>query len=108
MTAADLDRGTLRSEAVSQGASVVAAIPEVRWALLAFQRAFGDGSPGAVLAGRDIGTIVAAPARAPRALTPDEQRAWIDRLHADEDARRKDLPDLCEWMLGTGVRIGEA
>ena len=26
----------------------------------------------------------------------------------DPDARRKDLPDLCEYMLGTGVRIGEA
>lgn len=36
------------------------------------------------------------------------RRAWIEHLHADEDARRKDLPDLCEWMLGTGARIGEA
>jgi integrase len=57
---------------------------------------------------RDLGRIVTPPARAPRALTPDERRAWIERLDADEDARRKDLPDLCEWMLGTGVRIGEA
>ena len=30
------------------------------------------------------------------------------RLAADADAVRKELPDLCEWMLGTGVRIGEA
>jgi integrase len=57
---------------------------------------------------RDLGRIVTSPARPPRALTPDERRAWIERLDADEDARRKDLPDLCEWMLGTGVRIGEA
>ena len=29
-------------------------------------------------------------------------------LDVDEDAVRKELPDLCEWMLATGVRIGEA
>lgn len=57
---------------------------------------------------RDIGRVDAPPARPPRALTPDERREWIDRLRDDEDAVRKDLPDLCEWMLGTGVRIGEA
>jgi cytidylate kinase len=58
VTADDLNRDTLRSEAVSHGASVVAAIPEVRQALLAFQRRFGNDGPGAVLAGRDIGTVV--------------------------------------------------
>ncbi|WP_344422186.1 site-specific integrase [Pseudonocardia ailaonensis] len=57
---------------------------------------------------RDIGRIASAPRRAPRALTPNERVEWISRLRADEDAVRKDLPDLCEWMLGTGVRIGEA
>ena len=56
VAAADLDRRALRSEAVSHGASVVAAIPEVRRALLAFQRQFGDGGAGAVLAGRDTRT----------------------------------------------------
>jgi integrase len=57
---------------------------------------------------RDIGQITGTPRRPPRALTPDERHKWIDHLRADDDAVRKDLPDLCEWMLGTGVRIGEA
>lgn len=57
---------------------------------------------------RDIARIAGQPARPPRALTTEERQAWVARLDADEDAVRKDLPDLCEWMLGTGVRIGEA
>jgi integrase len=57
---------------------------------------------------RDIGRITGAARRQPRALTQDEQQHWLARLRSDPDAVRKDLPDLCEWMLGTGVRIGEA
>ena len=60
--AADLENPELRSERVSAAASVVAAIPEVRGALLAFQRDFAHHPPagcsGAVLDGRDIGTVV--------------------------------------------------
>jgi len=65
---------------------------------------------GAIFANpvRDLGRIVAPRRRPPRALSPDERRAWIGRLRDDPDSVRKDLPDLCEWMLGTGVRIGEA
>lgn len=48
----------LRSEEVGAAASIVAAIPEVRAALLDFQRAFARQMPGAVLDGRDIGTVV--------------------------------------------------
>ncbi|HEX7110334.1 MAG TPA: (d)CMP kinase [Aestuariivirga sp.] len=48
----------LRTEAVGAAASIVAVIPEVRTALLAYQRNFADQLPGAVLDGRDIGTIV--------------------------------------------------
>ena len=48
----------LRSETVAAMASEVAAIPEVRTALLEFQRQFAQRQPGAVLDGRDIGTIV--------------------------------------------------
>jgi len=58
----DLKRPELRDEAVSRGASVVATIPAVRTALLAFQRRFAENPPGgkagAVLDGRDIGTVV--------------------------------------------------
>lgn len=60
---ADLERDDLRSEAVGQAASEVAARPEVRARLLAFQRRFAasppDGKSGAVLDGRDIATVVA-------------------------------------------------
>lgn len=48
----------LRTEDVSAMASIVAVIPEVRAALLAFQREFAASSPGSVLDGRDIGTVV--------------------------------------------------
>ena len=55
---ADLGRTDLRDEAVSQGASQVAALRPVREALLPVQRRFAAQPRGAVLAGRDIGTVV--------------------------------------------------
>lgn len=58
----DLDDPALREDAAAQAASKVAAIPEVRAALLDFQRDFAQippaGKAGAVLDGRDIGTVV--------------------------------------------------
>ncbi len=54
----DLDRSDLRSAEVASAASRVAAIPEVRRALLAFQRRFARLGDGAVLDGRDIGTVI--------------------------------------------------
>ena len=48
----------LRNEKVGAAASIVAVIPEVRAALLDLQRAFAARKPGAVLDGRDIGTVV--------------------------------------------------
>lgn len=54
----DLQRDGLRTEAVGVAASKAAAIPEVRAALLAFQRRIAATPPGAVLDGRDIGTVV--------------------------------------------------
>lgn len=58
LEAADLDRGDLRTADVAQAASKVAAIPQVRAALVDFQRAFAARSGGAVLDGRDIGTVI--------------------------------------------------
>jgi cytidylate kinase len=54
----DLDPDRLMTEIVGQTASKVAAIPAVRQALLDFQRRFGRDGRGAVLVGRDIGTVV--------------------------------------------------
>ncbi len=62
LAAADLERSDLRGEEVAQAASRVAAQPAVRQALLDFQRRFAaappDGRKGAILDGRDIGTVV--------------------------------------------------
>ena len=52
------DEAALKSQAVGEAASQVSAISEVRRALLAFQRGFGRTPPGAVLDGRDIGTVI--------------------------------------------------
>jgi len=49
----------LKALAIGEAASIVSAIPEVRAALLEFQRKFAASPPGAVLDGRDIGTVIA-------------------------------------------------
>lgn len=54
---ADLQRTDLRAPDVDRAAAAVASIPGVRAALLAFQRSYGNAS-GAVLDGRDIGTVI--------------------------------------------------
>jgi cytidylate kinase len=48
----------LKTQKVGEAASVVSAIPTVRAALVNFQRQFAEGPPGAVLDGRDIGTVI--------------------------------------------------
>jgi len=52
------DETALKSHAAGEAASVVSAIPEVRAALLRLQQDFAAAPPGAVLDGRDIGTII--------------------------------------------------
>ena len=54
----DLENDDLRTPAVAQSASVVAVIPDVRAALVDFQREFARRAGGAVLDGRDIGTVI--------------------------------------------------
>ena len=58
LEADDTARADLRDERVGRAASVVAAHAAVRSALLNYQRGFGRALPGAVLDGRDIGTVV--------------------------------------------------
>jgi cytidylate kinase len=52
------DETALKSHRIGEAASVVSAIPEVRAALRDVQRSFGRTPPGAVLDGRDIGTVI--------------------------------------------------
>lgn len=82
----DLDNPALSGDDAAGAASKVAAIPAVRAALLAFQRRFAesppDGAPGAVIDGRDIGTVVCPDAPAKLFVTADvEIRA--ERRHKE-------------------------
>ena len=58
LAASDLDNPELRTDQAGQAGSKVAAIPEVRTNLLKFQRKFAYQESGAVLDGRDIGTVI--------------------------------------------------
>jgi CMP/dCMP kinase len=58
LVADDLENDQLRTNAVAEAASRAAAIPEVRAALVDFQRSFAMRAGGAVLDGRDIGTVI--------------------------------------------------
>ena len=72
----DLANPRLRQERIGNAASIVSAFPEVRGALLQFQRNFSKGRKGAVLDGRDIGTVVCPNANFKFFITADlEARA---------------------------------
>ncbi|MEN8837190.1 MAG: d(CMP) kinase [Celeribacter marinus] len=76
LTTSDLERDDLRSGDAGQAASRVAAIPEVRSALVDFQQAFARRDGGAVLDGRDIGTVICPDAEVKLYITAsDEVRA---------------------------------
>lgn len=79
---ADLARDDLRSLDAGQAASRVAAIPEVREALVAFQRQFARAEGGAVLDGRDIGTVICPEAEVKLYVTASAevraQRRWLE------------------------------
>jgi cytidylate kinase len=55
---ATFDEAALKGPTIGEAASLVSAIPEVRAALVAFQRDFAAKPPGAVIDGRDIGTVI--------------------------------------------------
>jgi cytidylate kinase len=78
----DLAQPGLRSEAAGEAASRVAAIPEVRAALLDFQRRFARRPGGAVLDGRDIGTVVCPEAEVKLYVTASPEvrarRRWLE------------------------------
>lgn len=72
----DFANPRLRQERVGNAASIVSAIPEVRQALLDYQRRFAEKAEGAVLDGRDIGTVVCPEADLKFFITADlEARA---------------------------------
>jgi integrase len=57
---------------------------------------------------RDSVVRISTGKRSPRALTPAETTRLVELFRADERARELDIPDVFDWMLATGCRIGEA
>ena len=90
LTPADLDRGDLRGPAADMAASAVATLPAVRAALLDWQREFGR-THGAVMDGRDIGTVIFPDAPAKLFVTASPE-ARARRRHAELAARGVDRP----------------
>ena len=84
----DLDKYDLQKQEIAQAASEIALIPEVRAALLKFQRDFSQKMPGAVLDGRDIGTIVCPDAKIKIFLTASlearAKRRYIELYKNDQ------------------------
>ena len=89
LTEKDLASDRLRSALVARAASKVAAIPEVRKALLEFQRRFAEREGGAVLDGRDIGTVIAPEAEVKLFVTASvaarAMRRWNEMRERGED-----------------------
>ena len=107
LRAEDLDVDGLRTAEVAQAASKVAVIAEVRAALLDFQRAFARRAGGAVLDGRDIGTVICPQAEVKLFVTAsaevrgkrryDELVGRGDTVTLDdviEDVRARDARDM--------------
>ena len=93
---ADLSRPDLRSAEAGVTASIVAAIPEVRAALIDFQRRFAAQEPGAILDGRDIGTAICPHAEVKLYVSADDRTRAQRRaaeLDADEDEILAQLRD---------------
>ena len=90
LTPADLDRGDLRGPEADMAASAVATLPAVRAALLDWQRQFGR-THGAVMDGRDIGTVIFPDAPAKIFVTASPE-ARARRRHAELAARGVDRP----------------
>jgi cytidylate kinase len=102
----DFDTRELRGRDMGEAASIVAAIPEVRQALVDMQRSFAARPGGAVLDGRDIGTVICPQARVKifvtatpetratrRALELKGQGEAVDYQAVLEEIRRRDARD---------------
>jgi cytidylate kinase len=91
----EFDERELRGAHVGAAASVVASIGPVRRALFDLQRRFAQQPGGAVLDGRDIGTVIAPEA---------EVKLWVD-ASVEERARRrfKELSGMGEKVTEEGV-----
>jgi cytidylate kinase len=102
LTPNDLARGDLRTLQAGQAASRVAAVPEVRAALADFQRRFARQPGGAVLDGRDIGTVICPEAEVKLYVTASPEvrahRRWLEtggeELAVLAEVRERDARDM--------------
>lgn len=97
ITPDDLTRDGLRTQAVAELASRVASIPDVRAALVAFQRDFAGREGGAVLDGRDIGTVICPEAEVKLFVTASAEcraeRRWKELNAAGQRVALDDVLD---------------
>lgn len=102
LTPQDLSRGDLRTLEAGQAASRVAALPEVRSALVEFQRRFARSDGGAVLDGRDIGTVICPEAEVKLYVTASPEvrahRRWLevggDEARVLAEVKERDARDM--------------
>ena len=90
-----LEDAALRDDRTAVAASIVSAVPEVRAALLDLQRGFADRGDGAVLDGRDIGTVIMPQARVKLFVTAAPgvraHRRFLELLERGVDAREEEV-----------------
>ncbi len=88
-------KGDLRRPEVAQAASRVAVLPDVRAALVAFQRDFAGREGGAVLDGRDIGTVICPDAQVKLFVTASAEvraeRRYLELVGKGLDVTRDDV-----------------
>jgi cytidylate kinase len=102
---AAFDEVALKGHAIGEAASVVSAIPDVRAALLAFQRNFAGKAPGAVLDGRDIGTVICPNAEVKIFVTASPQiRARRRMLEFQTRGEPADEADILADILRRDAR----
>ena len=105
LAADDLDGDVLRTPEVAQAASRVAALPEVRQALLDFQRAFATRDGGAVLDGRDIGTVICPDAQVKMYVTAsDDVRARRRHKELTDKGHELTVEDVLEDLRARDAR----
>ena len=86
----DFERAGLRTAKVGQAASKIAALPKVRAALVEFQHKFARSEGGAVLDGRDIGTVICPEAEVKLFITASDAVRAV-RRHAELVEKSADL-----------------
>ncbi len=101
----DFDETALRGREMGEAASIVAAVPEVRAALVEMQRRFAHRPEGAVLDGRDIGTVICPDADAKIFVTASpEARATRRALELSQNGERIDYATVLADVLQRDAR----